>query len=141
MSLIRAVLRPAALTGAILLAFIAGPARGDTLADFRAALAEVSARYDDAATAVATGTQEEAKAAVHRLRGAWQDMNVRFTGNRPAPFVGDEDYGTMFMQVEVRLVGLLLVIDMGSRDAARAGLAPVEETLSQLKARSQPPAP
>src|SRR6202008_3785687 len=99
-----------ALPGAFLLP-LAAPARGDTLTDFRAALAAASARYDDAAAAIATGTQEEAQAAVHQLRGAWQDMNVRFTGNRPAPFVGDESYGTMFMQVETRLVGVLLVID------------------------------
>jgi hypothetical protein len=139
MSLIRAALRPVVLTGAVLLT-LAAPARGDTLTDFRTALAEASARYDDVAAAIATGTQEEAKAAVHQLRGAWQDINVRFTGNRPAPFVGDENYGTMFMQVETRLVGVLLVIDMGNRDAARAGIAPVEEMLTQLKTRSEPAA-
>jgi hypothetical protein len=42
------------------------------------------------------------------------------------------------MLVDMRLVGVLLVIDMGNRDAARDGLAPIEETLSQLSARSAP---
>jgi hypothetical protein len=45
----------------------------------------------------------------------------------------------MFMQIDVRLVGVLLVIDLGNRDAARSALAPVEETLTRLAARSTPP--
>jgi hypothetical protein len=44
----------------------------------------------------------------------------------------------MFMLVDTQLVGVLLVIDMGSRDAARNGLAPVGATLAQLSARSAP---
>jgi hypothetical protein len=44
----------------------------------------------------------------------------------------------MFTVIDARLVGVLLVIDMGNRDAARAGLAPIQETLSDLSARSAP---
>ncbi len=51
----------------------------------------------------------------------------------------DESYGTMFMQLDVSLIGVLLVIDLGSRDAARAALPPIEDTLTKLAERSAPP--
>jgi hypothetical protein len=38
------------------------------------------------------------------------------------------------MQIDVRLVGTLLVIDVGSRDAARRSLAPLADTLATLRA-------
>ena len=44
----------------------------------------------------------------------------------------------MFMLVDTRLVGVLLVVDMGNREAARDALAPIQETLSRLSARSAP---
>jgi hypothetical protein len=34
---------------------------------------------------------------------------------------------------------VLLVIDFGSRDAARVALAPIEDTLNKLAERSAPP--
>jgi hypothetical protein len=39
----------------------------------------------------------------------------------------------LFMQVEVRLIGTLLVIEMGSRDGARQSLAPLADTLAKLR--------
>jgi hypothetical protein len=42
------------------------------------------------------------------------------------------------MLVDMRLIGVLLTIDMGNRDAAREGLAPIEQTLAELRARSMP---
>jgi hypothetical protein len=36
------------------------------------------------------------------------------------------------------LVGVLLVIDLGNRDGARAALTPIGETLAKLSARSAP---
>ena len=35
----------------------------------------------------------------------------------------------------MRLVGALIVIDIGSRDAARAALAPIGERLAKLRER------
>ena len=43
-----------------------------------------------------------------------------------------------FMQVDARIVGALIVIDIGSREAARDALAPIAETLAALSARSAP---
>jgi hypothetical protein len=139
MPLIRAILSAATTSGMLLLG-LASPGRADTLTDFRTALAQASERHEDAAAAVATGSQEEAKVAVHQLRQVWQDINVRFTGERPAPLVGDEAFGTMFMQIDMRLIGTLLVIDMGNRDAARNSLAPLADLLAQLRTRTEPAA-
>lgn len=139
MAPIRAITR-ALLTSSALMLVLAVPSRSDTLADFRSALARASTHYDDATAAVATGSQEEAKAAVQQLRQAWQEINVRFAGDRPAPFIGDDAFGTMFMQIDMRLIGTLLVIDMGSRNAARTSLAPIAELVAQLAARITPAA-
>ena len=43
------------------------------------------------------------------------------------------------MQIDMRIVSALIVIDIGSREAARDALAPIAETLSRLSARSAPP--
>jgi len=56
-----------------------------------------------------------------------------------ATMLDDESYGTMFMQLDVSLIGVLLVIDLGSRDAARAALPPIEDTLTKLAERLAPP--
>jgi len=56
----------------------------------------------------------------------------------PRTFCDDEKFATMFMLVDVQLVGVLLVVELGNRDAARGGLVPIEETLSRLSARSAP---
>ncbi len=117
---------------------LAMPARGEELADFHAAVEQATAEYRVAKATLETRGQAETAAAVHRFRDAWQGINERFGKNRPAAFADDEQYDSMFMLVDMRLVGVLLVIDMGNRDAARDGLAPIEETLSRLSARSAP---
>src|SRR5882757_3762538 len=102
--------------------------RSDELADFHAAVEQAAAEHRLAMDTLETSGQRETAAAVQRLRQTWQAINERFTGeHRPAPFADDEQYPTMFMQVDVRLVGVLLTIDMGNRDAARSGLAPIRE--------------
>jgi hypothetical protein len=117
----------------------ASPVRADELADFRAAVDEASAEYRLTLRILETRGQDETAAAVHRLRAAWQAIGERFGAHRPAPFADDENFGAMFMQVDVSLVGVLLVIDLGNRDGARAALAPIGEALATLSARSAPP--
>ena len=113
--------------------------RSDELAEFHAAVELAAAEHRAAMDTLETSSQQETAAAVQRFRRTWQALNERFTGkHRPAPFADDEQYPTMFMQVDVRLVGVLLTIDMGNRDAARSGLAPIQETLAQLSVRSAP---
>ena len=45
----------------------------------------------------------------------------------------------MLMQVDASIVGALLVIDLGSRDAARNALAPIEEILLRMQDDPAPP--
>jgi DNA-binding transcriptional ArsR family regulator len=54
----------------------------------------------------------------------------------PAAFADDEQFAGMFMQIDARIVGALIVIDIGSREAAHDALPPIAETLSRLSARS-----
>jgi len=115
-------------------------ARTDELADFHGMVEQASAQYRLAMTTLETQGQQETAAAVHRLWEAWQSIADRFGKNRPAAFADDEQYSAMFTTIDMRLVGILLVIDMGNREAARNALAPIEETLSRLSARSAPPA-
>jgi len=119
---------------------LAQAARCDELADFHAMVEQASAQYRLAMTTLETQGQPETAAAVHRLREAWQSIADRFGQNRPAAFADDDQYSTMFMLIDMRLVGVLLVIDMGNRAAARDALLPIEEILSRLSARSVPPA-
>jgi hypothetical protein len=138
MFLARAIGRRLALAALFVFA-LSLSVRSDELVDFHAAVELAAAEYRAAMTTLETSGQQETAAAVQRFRQTWQALNERFTGeHRPAPFADDEQYPTMFMQVDVRLVGVLLTIDMGNRDAARSGLAPIQETLAQLSARSAP---
>jgi len=124
---------------ALLVLAVAIPARGDELTDdFHAAVEQAAAEYRAARVTLETRGQAETAAAVQRFREAFQEIGERFGKNRPAAFADDEQFGNMFMLIDTRLVGVLLVIDMGNRDAARDGLKPIEETLSQLSARSAP---
>jgi hypothetical protein len=113
-------------------------ARADELADFHAAVEQAAAQYRIAVTTLETRGQVETAAALHRFREAWQVIIDRFGRNPPAPFADDEQYGAMFVLIDTRLIGVLLVVDMGNREAARDALAPIQETLSRLSARSAP---
>ncbi len=126
---------------ALLMALIllAPAALADDLADFHAAVGEATDAYNQAMVTLSTRGQAETAAAVHRLRASWQAIGERFAGNRPAAFADDENFGTMFMQVDMSLIGVLLVIDLGNRDGARAALTGVGETLAKLSARSIAP--
>jgi hypothetical protein len=124
---------------AVLVPWFALPASGDELADFQAAVAQASAQYRAAMTTLETRGREETSAAVQRFRQAWQIVIDRRGSTRPAAFADAEQYAGMLMQVDARIVGALIVIDIGSRDAARDALAPIAETLSQLS--SNPAAP
>jgi len=136
------VLRPctAAVLAVLLLQWPALAAAADELADFHAAVAQASAQYRLAMTTLDTRGREETSAAVQRFRETWQVVIDRHASNRPAATADNDDYDGMFMQVDARIVGALIVIDIGSREAARDALAPIAETLSRLRAPSEPPA-
>ena len=129
-------------TGAVLIAFflqsLALSTRADELADFRAAVVQASAQYQAAMTTLDTRGREETSAAVQRFRSSWQIVADKLGPDRIAAFAENDQYAAIFMQVDMRVVAALIVIDIGSREAAREALAPIQETLSQLIARSAP---
>jgi hypothetical protein len=140
MSIPRAIGRRLVLAALFMLA-LSLSVRSDELVDFHAAVEQATAEYRIAMTTLETRSQEETAAAVQRFRHSWQSIGERFGNNRPAPFVDDEKFPTMFMLVDTQLVGVLLVIEMGNRDAARSGFAPIGETLASLSERSAAPSP
>ena len=122
----------------VALAACAAPAHADELAEFHAAVQQATLDYNRVVSILETRGQDETAAAVHHFRAAWQTIGERFSAKRPAAFADDENFAATFVQIDMSLVGVLLVIDMGSRDGARAGLAPIGETLARLSARSAP---
>ena len=141
MSFARTVRRSSKTVLAMLFALaLAEPGHADELAEFHGLVEQASAQYRIAMTTLETRGQDETAAAVVRFREAWQAIFERFGKDRPAAFADDDQYGAMLTLVDARLVGVLLVINMGNREAARDGLAPIQETLSQLSARSAPTA-
>jgi hypothetical protein len=117
---------------------LAGLARADDLGDFQAAVASAQAQYHIAMTTLATRGQAETAREVQRLRQSWQALAEGFRTIRSAENPGDQELAQSFVQVDVRLVGVLLVIEMGSREAARDALAPIEDALHALQARITP---
>ena len=131
-----------ARAGAVLVVLCAqslAPAGADELADFNAAVAQASSQYRLAMTTLDTRGREETSVAVQRFREAWQVVIDRHAANRPARSADSDEDAGMFMQVDARIVGALIVIDIGSREAARDALAPIADTLSRLRTRSEPP--
>ncbi|MCC6779225.1 MAG: hypothetical protein IT537_21785 [Hyphomicrobiales bacterium] len=122
---------------AISLIAATAPSRSDELADFHAAVTEATAYYRVAMSTLETGGREETSASVHRFRASWQALVDRFSKHRPEPFTDEEQFSAMVTLTDSRLVGALIVIDIGSREAARSALAPIGETLADLSARSE----
>jgi hypothetical protein len=117
---------------ALVLQVMVLPLRADELSEFRAALDDAQTRYRVAMTTLETRGREETAAEVRRFRQTWQAVIDWFDARRPASLGDQKDYAGLFMQVDARILGALIVIDIGSRDAARDALAPIAETLADL---------
>ena len=125
---------------AMLLAMLLAAAAGDAAAQpgapatFAGAWEQTSTEYQATLRTLETRGRDETAAAVQRLRQSFQELAERFAADRPPHLAGDAEWPGEFMQIDVRLVGALLVIEMGSRDAARRSLAPLADTLARLRA-------
>ena len=128
--------RMRAMLLAMLLAAAAGGAAAQhgAPATFAGAWQATSTEYQAALRTLETQGRDETAAAVHRLRQSFQQLAERFAAEPPPHLAGDAEWPAEFMQIDVRLVGALLVIEMGSRDAARQSLAPLADTLARLRA-------
>jgi hypothetical protein len=123
------------LVTALLAQWPISAAGADEHAHLRAAFELASAQYQVAIETLETRGREETSAEVSRLREAFQAVMQQFDAHRAALGL-DPDYGGMLMQLDVSIVGVLLVIDFGSREAARDALAPIGQSLAELEARA-----
>jgi hypothetical protein len=115
------------------------PSRADEQTDFRAALAAATAQYRIAMSTLEHSSQEQMAVEVGRFREAWQAVIDRAGSNRPVAYATTEQFFGMLMQIDTRIVGTLLVIDIGNREAARNSLAPIEEILLRMQDGAAPP--
>jgi hypothetical protein len=112
------------------------PALADELADFHAAVERALDQYHFAMSVLETSSQEQTSAEIARLRQSWQRIAERFA-RRPDGFSIGEDYGGTFMQVDMRFITLLLIVDLGNR--ARSALAAIGDVLTQWSTGSAAP--
>ena len=126
--------RAALVAAALILPWSPLPAGADERADLQAAFRLATAQYQIALKTLETRGREETAAEVSRLREAFQAVIAKFDANRAA--VGDQDFAGLLMQLDTSIVGVMLVVDFGSREAAREALVPIGRSLSDLGARA-----
>jgi hypothetical protein len=138
-------LRAALVAAALMLPWSPSAAGADEHADLQAAFRLATAQYQVALKTLETRGREETAAEVSHLRAAFQAVIQQFNANRAtrgsdlgSDLGGDQDYAGALMQLDVSIIGVLLVIDFGSREAAREALLPIGRSLAELGARATP---
>jgi hypothetical protein len=123
----------------ILLALALGawPVAADDLGDFAAAVERAAAQYHFTLRTLESSGREQTAAEVRLLRQEWQGLIERLDNKRPAEFEGDDFYASVMTEVDMRLVTTMIVIDIGSREAAREALTPIGATLAKLRERAE----
>jgi hypothetical protein len=120
---------------ALFLAATPLPAVADDLADFADAVERAELQYRLALRTLETSGREQTAAEVRAFRDALQDAIARLDAHPLPKPEGDESYAATMMQIDMAIIGALIVIDIGSRETARAALSPIGERLSQLRER------
>ena len=113
------------------------PAAADDLSDFAAAVERAAAQYHFALRTLETAGRDETAGEVRLFRQEWQALADRVDRKRPAEFEGDDFYARTVTEIDMALVAAMIVIDIGSREAAREALAPIGDTLAKLRERSE----
>jgi hypothetical protein len=122
------------------LALAASPvvAGADDLADFTAAIERAELQYRIALRTLESAGRDDTAAEVRLFREALQDAISRLDEQRPPKSESDDSYAGTMLQIDMAIVGALIVIDIGSREAARAALTPIGERLAKLRERVEP---
>ena len=120
---------------ALFLAATALPAGADDLKDFAEAVEHAELQYRIALRTLESSGREQTAAEVRLFRDALQEAVARLDKHPPPKSDGDESYAASMMQIDMAVIGALIVIDIGSREAARAALSPIGERLTQLRER------
>src|SRR6185312_6992864 len=106
------------------------------LAEFNAAVEEVSAHNRIAIGYLRTENVDLASLEIDRMRNAWVTFTERFAGNRPDAFERNPHYGNLFTAVNARLVGVDLMLKTGRLEAARSGLNAIRKDFYELRKTS-----
>lgn len=106
------------------------------LAEFNAAVEDISAHNRVAIGYLRTENVDFATLEIDRMRNAWITFTERFAGNRPGVFEANPHYGNLFTVVNARLVGVDLMLKTGRLDAARNGLNAIRKDLYDLRKAS-----
>lgn len=109
------------------------PAGADGRAELHAALRQASAQYRIAMRTLETQGREETAAEVARFRAALQAV-IEHVDAQHAAALNQQDYAGRLLQLDTSIVGIMIVIDIGSREAARQALAPIGQMLAELSA-------
>ncbi len=108
------------------------------LTDFNAAVERAELQYRIALRTLESSGREQTAAEVRLFREALQDAISRLDEQRPPKSESDDSYAGTMLQIDMAIVGALIVIDIGSREAARAALTPIGERLEKLRERVTP---
>jgi len=119
------------ILAALVLQWLVYPARADEVADVKYALEDAAMQHRIALRTLETSGQQETAAAVQRFRQSWQQV-VESYGALPAGVAGDTRIPAVFVDIDLRIIGVLLTIDLGNRDAARSGLEAIAGLMAEL---------
>src|SRR5262245_973846 len=111
------------------------PALADDLADFADAVERAELQYRIALRTLESAGREQTAAEVRLFRDALQEAVARLDEHPQPKPEGDESYAASMVQIDMAVIGALIVIDIGSREAARAALTPIGERLAKLRER------
>lgn len=111
------------------------PAAAGDLEEFAAAIERAEIQYRMALRVLETSGRDQTAAEVALFREAWQEAIARLDNHRPPEFQDDETYASTMLEIDTALVGAMIVIDIGSREGARAALAPIGDKLAKLRDR------
>jgi hypothetical protein len=119
---------------ALILSAASLAARADDLKDFAEAVERAELQYRFALRTLESSGREQTAAEVRLFREALQEAIARLDKHQ-SKAEDEESYAATMMQVDTAIVGALIVIDIGSREAARAALSPIGGTLMKLRER------
>jgi hypothetical protein len=123
---------------AVILAGAPLVAGADDLKDLADAVERAELQYRIALRTLESSGREQTAAEVRLFREALQDAISRLDEQRPPESESDDSYAGTMLQIDMAIVGALIVIDIGSREAARAALTPIGERLAKLRERVDP---
>ncbi|HWM48893.1 MAG TPA: hypothetical protein VNR11_18480 [Xanthobacteraceae bacterium] len=124
------------LLGAMALALPPRPALADDLAAFNAAVERAAAHNRVALGYLRTDSIDLAVIELERMQAAWGELVTRFGKTPPDALRDNPLFVETMVDVPTKIVGTMLVMEMGRTDLARAALQEIRETLSRMRRAS-----